>query len=115
MARASRMKTIKGGPQGKEAYVILLIPTVGEMRAQRKDTMALIKEHGEDSEVVEANANEYLASHVVEWNWVNDENITFELPRKDLTVLPLLTQEELNFIAQGLAGRNPAEEEERKK
>lgn len=115
MARASRLKTVKGGPQGKDAQVTILIPTVGDMRHQRKITLQLIKEYGDDAEEVEANANQYLASHVVDWNWKNDEDVIFTLPSKDLTVLPLLTQEELNFIARAMSGQAPEEEADRKK
>lgn len=115
MARASRLKTVKGGPQGPEASVVLLIPTVGEMRAQRKMTLADIKALGEDAEEVEAGANAYLGNHVISWNWVNDDNEVFELPSKNPGILAELTQDELNFIAQALSGQLPAEEEDRKK
>lgn len=115
MARASRVKTIKGGPQGADAKLVLLIPTVGEMRHQRKITMALMKEKGDDSEEVEENANQYLAEHVLEWNWVDDEGKVFDLPRNNKEVLPLLTQEELNFIAKAMAGQNEEETADRKK
>jgi len=115
MARASRVKTVKGGPQGPDAKVVVLIPTVGEMRHQRKVTLSLMKEHGDDAEEVEANANQYLADHVLEWNWTDDEGKVFDLPRTNQAVLAELTQEELNFIAQVMAGQNPEEVADRKK
>lgn len=115
MARASRLKTIFGGPQGEGKKVILIIPTIGEMRHQRKETLALIEKLGNEAEEVEANANGYMADHIVDWNWEDDDGKVFPLPRTDPAVLHLLTQEELNFIALAMAGQSSDEVANRKK
>ena len=112
MPSRNRTRTIKGGPQGTDAVLEIIIPTVDENRAQQAvitQYQALAKEDeskvGEAQELIEVAAREYIASHVKFWNWVDDDGKELTLPSADYNVLGELIREELDFIAKALNGQ----------
>lgn len=113
--RQSRLRTVFGGPQGEKASITLVSPTMGEVKALQK----LVKEASQSSDdEAEKNleiSNKYLSDHIVAWNWVNDDEEVFELPKVNPEVLDLLTIEEIKFINDSLVSQVPYEIENRKK
>lgn len=111
--RQSRLKRIVGGPQGEDAFVEILLPTVGEIKALQK----LVKEvtEGDQNDVNLDTNNKYLVEHIMNWNWVDDEEVAFPTPRQDVSVLDKLTIEETLFLNQSLSGQVQTEIEDRKK
>ncbi len=111
MPSRNRVRKIFGGPQGEDAVVVILIPTVGEMREQSK----LAKSLGPESDEAEESARKYLAAHVLEWNWMLDEKEPLASPFDNPEVFGLLMREELTFIGQALAGNAQQVADEQKK
>lgn len=112
MPSRNRTRTIKGGPQGADAVLEIIIPTVDENRQQQ----AIITQYqsiasedankvGEMQEAIEVAAREYIAAHVKFWNWVDDDGKELTLPSADYNVLGELIREELDFIAKALNGQ----------
>lgn len=112
MPSRNRTRNIPGGPQGADARLEIIIPTVDENRAQQ----ALISEYQaiaeQDPEMIpviqekiEVAARQYIANHVKSWNWVDDSDSPLALPSADYNVLGLLIREELDFIAKALNGQ----------
>jgi hypothetical protein len=111
MPTRNRVRKITGGPQGDDAVVVILIPTVGEMREQNK----LAKSLGPESDEAEDAARKYLAAHVLDWNWMLDETTKLPNPHENPEVFAVLMQDELRFIGQALAGNAQQVAEEQKK
>jgi hypothetical protein len=111
MPQRTRIRTIKGGPQGEDASITIVIPTVGEMRAQGNSTRNLDRA----SDEMENSARAYLSRHVRAWNWVDDEGKPMPKPHDNPDVFGDLTPDELEFIGNALAGKSPEVVAETKK
>lgn len=83
--------------QGEGAYVILTGIKVREIREVRK----LAKT--EDFDEFEGGVS-LLASHIAEWNFVDDEDQPLPQPKDDPKVLDELTNEETEFLVTLLMG-----------
>ncbi len=136
MPKRVRTQTIIGGPQGEDAKVVILMPTYGESRQYTKQLTllerkinALIQqsESGDDPDETLATNLEaltdqlstatsvYLSSHLLEWNWVDDNDDPLPKPHNDETVIDNLTNEEIAFVRDALNGATAQQEDGRKK
>lgn len=111
MLKRNRVRTMKGGPMGDEAFVVVLVPTIGELRHQAKQAEKL----GMESDAAESEANIYFSKHILKWNWVDDEGQPLPQPFDNPGIFTVLTGDELRFLGQCLAGQTPEQEEDRKK
>jgi hypothetical protein len=111
MPQRNRSRQFTGGPQGDDAWVLVLIPTLGELRSNQK----LIKTLGRESDEAEEAARKYLAAHTLQWNWVDDEGKAFPSPHKNHEIFGELTNEEMRFIANAMNGAAGESIEESKK
>lgn len=100
MPSRNRILVVSGGPQGEDAQITVLVPTLGEMREQAKAS----KISGLDSDDAEISAREYLGRHILSWNWVDDDGNLMPAPNKNPDVFSLLTRAEVTFIGQSLSG-----------
>lgn len=81
--------------QGEGSYVIFKRVTVGEFRS-------LQNEQGEKS-LIEVGL-QLIETHLIDWNWVDDEGKTLPLPSEDPSVIDNLYDEEATFLAEALLG-----------
>lgn len=112
MAR-NRVKTVEGylPTQGEGSKIVFLSPTVGEQKHQQK----LLKAETESPEVQEKIANDYMANHMLDWNWKDDEDKPLPKPHGNPDVFDLITGDEIQFIARSLAGLSEEDVANRKK
>lgn len=101
MLKRSRIMVIKGAPHCEDAELTILVPTISEYNANQK---AVASAGGEGSEAAEEVANTYLARHVLDWNWPDDEGEPLPKPHGNPEVFKLLTMPELMFIGRALSG-----------
>lgn len=105
--------------QGEGSYVVVTGVKVKEIRRIRQQTRDAERERArhdvllkEDplAQVPEVEYDEFesglalLASHIVDWNWVDDEGDPLPLPKDDPAVVEELTNEESEFLIQLLMG-----------
>lgn len=111
MPSRNRNRKIFGGPQGPDAFIEIIVPTVDDNRRQQAIISAYQEMAADEGRISEANeliekaAREYVAAHVTNWNWVDDDGAPLAIPSADQDVLGLLIREELDFIARALNGQ----------
>jgi len=87
--------------QGEGSFVTLRSFRWGEV----KDKVAVKQDvDGQTVETVTANI-EFLASAILEWNWVDDDGNPLPLPKDNPGVMDLLTLEEITFLSQQSVGK----------
>jgi hypothetical protein len=92
--------------QGPESFVVVRRMTVGETKDMLKrgiDREAGLETYSENTG--------WVAEHVVEWNWTDQDGNALPYPKNEPAVMDRLTNEELAFLNQAIAGRM---EQERK-
>jgi hypothetical protein len=92
--------------QGPESYVTVRRMTVGETKDMLKrgiDREAGLETYSENTG--------WVAEHVVEWNWTDQDGNALPYPKNEPAVMDRLTNEELAFLNQAIVGRT---EQERK-
>lgn len=107
--------------QGEGSYVVLTGVKIREIRKVRREgrkadraKAKLAAEIQEDPtrELTEEELKDYefeggislLASHIIEWNWVDDEGTPLSLPKDDSEVTDELTNDETEFLMDLLMG-----------
>lgn len=88
--------------QGDDSYVVITLPEVAEIRE-------ILGHDGQDVETFEDGAG-VIARHVLEWNWVDDDDKPLPVPTKDPSVVDRLTTLEYKALIEFLLGS----EEDRK-
>jgi hypothetical protein len=92
--------------QGPESFVVVRRMTVGETKDMLKrgiDREAGLETYSENTG--------WVAEHVVEWNWTDQDGNALPYPKNEPAVMDRLTNEELAFLNQAIVGRT---EQERK-
>lgn len=111
--------------QGENSYILIMMPTVGELRKNKKDISRLQRKmeraerkldralnNGADEEKIEALEDEFevaeikiemyanasWAQYMIEWNWKNDEGDPLPEPHNNGDVFELLSLTETKFI-----------------
>ena len=84
--------------QGEGSYVVLSSLKVGEVRKLRKQS------DGEGDEVLAG--LKMLSTHILEWNWVDDNDKDLPLPKGKIAVMDELTNEEVELLSELLIGGN---------
>ena len=85
--------------QGEGSFVVMSSLKVGETRKLRK----LVASDDVD-EVFEG--LKLLSKHVVDWNWVDDNDELMPLPEGKIAVMDELTNEEVEVLSDLLIGAN---------
>jgi hypothetical protein len=98
--RQSTKRILSDQVQGEGSYVVLRAVPYGLITRRAK------MDADDMGQMLEFNA-EFLASVVVDWNWVDDAGEALPLPADDPTVLDRLVLPEFQFIAEA-AGLNDA-------
>jgi len=88
--------------QGEDSWVEVSRLTVGE--ARRADQIKDDPNTDSFGEVVEL-----YQTHIVNWNWVDDDGEPLPLPRDDASVVDGLTADEFSFLGDCLAGSEEAQ------
>jgi len=105
---AKRVSVIKYNTdevQGEGSFVVLSALKVKEIRELRQQG----KKKGFDAF---EGGIQLLAQHVVDWDWVDDEGEPLPLPKSDLGVVDLLTNDEAELLSILLTGGQDEEEGE---
>lgn len=84
--------------QGEDSYVVLRRITLGEAKKFR--TLDGTPDFDRMS---------FLAPHILDWNWVDDDGEPLPLPSTDSTVLDVLTDAEVAFLVNALRGPQEGE------
>jgi len=71
-----------------------------------KEAMRKNEAQGEDAGGLEtyADSMDLLRSHVLEWNWVDDNGDPLPQPQESVEVFDELTDDELRFLTEKLTG-----------
>jgi len=89
--------------QGEESYVVLSSVKVREIRKLRK----MSADETDDDSAFEGGIA-LLAKHLVDWNWVDDDDQPLSLPKDDIEVMDELTEEESRFLVNLMIGAEEA-------
>lgn len=95
--RLSKRRILSDAIQGEGSYVVITRLSVGDVKAlrmQRKDS---------DIDPYEANLS-LIASHVLEWNWVDYDGNPLPNPQENPEVVDTLSQDEADFLSDAVAG-----------
>jgi len=111
MPQRQSQRTIRGGVQGEDAELVILIPTVGEQNAFFRDSIAIASTDPLKSEQV---ARAYYARHVLSFNWVDADGAPLPQIHNNPDAIDALTAEEGRFIFQALQGQLPEQVAEKK-
>lgn len=111
--RASREKTVYGGPQGEDAYVTIKKMTLDEGRA----FMSRITKAAEDETTNPGGGGEQAARTayseiILDWNWVDDGNKPLAKPHNNPDVLGEILGDEFGFIVAVVNGTEEGEKKE---
>jgi hypothetical protein len=90
--------------QGPESFVVVRRMTVGETKDMLKrgiDREAGLETYSENTG--------WVAEHVVEWNWTDQDGNALPYPKNEPAVMDRLTNEELAFLNQAIVGRTEPE------
>lgn len=106
--------------QGKDSYVIVRRPTVAEVKQWQKESRDLTKERKrkekelknnpeleeelEEGDIVIEMSSERLATHIVGWNWVDDDGNPLPNPNNNIEIFDILTDDEFTFLGNCLLG-----------
>ena len=90
MSQPRKIKT--EAVQGRGSWVKVTSPRVREIRRY------VTEGEGFDASL------DLIAVHIVEWNWVDEENCPLPLPSQDANVLEDMTQEEVEFLVSIISG-----------
>ncbi len=103
MAQRQAIYTIKSDAvQGEGSYVKMRAILYGEAKRLRRDI------EGMDDDAKMAANEALLISHVVAWDWVDDEGQPLPIPKDDPAVLDRLTAQELAFLGEAISGESAA-------
>ena len=100
--RKSVRKVRTGQVHAPNSWVIVSALKVKEIRALRKRA-------AEDEYDAFEGGLDMLASHILDWNWIDDEDNPLPLPKDDPNVIDELTNDESEFLANLLMGQDEAE------
>ena len=100
--RKSTIRINSESVQGDDSFVVLRRLTVGEMKS------SMSAPDDEDGIASFSRSLKMYYDHVVEWNWVDDDDAPLPQLKDDPELVDRLTDAEVLFLARGLAG---AEEE----
>ena len=95
--------------QGEGSWAKVRLVTHGEQKQITKEYGGLagkeIKDIGVDNLMELQRANDALLTrNIIEWNWVDDDDISLPIPSADPDVLDRLTELEHQFLASTLKG-----------
>jgi len=85
--------------QGEGSYVVLSSLKVKEIRHLRNADKAKDNDFDAFDE-----GCKLLAQHIVDWNWVDDEDQPLPLPKGKVSVIDMLTNEESEFLSDLMTG-----------
>ncbi len=85
--------------QGKGSWVLVSALTVKEARTMRKQA----EDENFDSF---GSGLDLVKAHVLDWNWVDDEDESMPSPRTEPDIVDELTIEEAEFLANALLGED---------
>lgn len=109
--RLSTRKYISAEIQGEDSFIVVSRLTVGEAREIHKlNKRRQQADDGLEEEDAMAAVLPLYAQHVIDWNWVDDEEEPLPLPGKNPEILDTLTDLEFSYIADILSGENEEEE-----
>lgn len=94
--RQNRIHVVTTDLQGDDSYVIVTLPTVGEIKS-------ILLHEGQNLESFEDGAR-IIRNHVFEWNWVDDDGNPLPTPKDDPAVVETLTTEEYRGLIALLMG-----------
>lgn len=57
----------------------------------------------------------YLSDHLIEWNWVGDDDAALTKPHRNPEIMDSLTNDEIRFIQDALNGATAQQEDAKKK
>jgi hypothetical protein len=83
--------------QGPDSWVEVSRPLFGDGRRARS-TDATDEKSSDDY------ARDFLASHILDWNWVDDGGQPLPQVKEDASVLEKLTDQEIDFITEAISG-----------
>ncbi len=84
--------------QGEGSYVKIRAVTRGEAKE-----LTRVLEGLSQAERI-ARDDQFLADHIYDWNWVDDDGNPLPLPSQDISVLDRLTVQESTFLAECITG-----------
>jgi hypothetical protein len=84
--------------QGEGSYVKVRAVTRGESKELARVVGTLSTEESI------AREDKFLAEHIYEWNWVDDDGAPLPLPSESQDVLDRLTIQESSFLAEAITG-----------
>ncbi len=109
MPQRVRTKTVKGGPQGADAFVTIKKQTLDESRA----FAARINKAAEGkTDADEQDARATYAGIILDWNWVDEDGAALPKPHNNPDVLGNLLGDEFGFIVSVVNGTNEDEKKE---
>lgn len=98
--RTKRVPTLE--LMGEGSWIEVRKITVQQAKELRKRTADLSEDELQDY------SRDWIAEHVLAWNWVDDDGETLPLPSDDPSVLDQLTPDELAFIGRAIGGSQEA-------
>lgn len=84
--------------QGPESFVVVRPPKWGLLRKANKQAKA------GDAEAGITFAEELLVKSIVAWNWTDDDDEPYALPKDDPSVLEDLDADEVAFLVEKITG-----------
>jgi hypothetical protein len=97
MAKRQRIKKFKSDSvQGKGSYAVCASMTVAEQREARK----FMADGGDMFEL----GTSILKTHVLTWDWVDDDGEPLPQPKDCPEVIDLLTDAEVDFLSECIKG-----------
>ena len=105
--RLNTKRVVTESVQGADSYVVLKRATADETRTLYKLTRAMDKADDEGDKSYNAQ-RAFVASHVLDWNWVWENGDAMPLPKDDPGVIGKLSDQELKSIVEGLLGPDAA-------
>ena len=94
--RKNKVRLETSEVQGKDSYVDLTLPTVGEVES-------VLEVEGKSLDAFQQ-SSVTVAAHIVGWNWVDDDGNQLPLPRDEPGIMKILTAEEFKVLVNGLFG-----------
>lgn len=85
--------------QGEGSFVVVRKLTMGDVKQLRKQTGKDIT----DDVSLEIGVDT-IAAHIIEWNWVDDNDKPLPIPNDDPAIIDKLTTDEFKFLAESLTG-----------
>jgi hypothetical protein len=83
--------------QGPDSWVEVSRPLFSDGRRARNTDVS-------DEKSSDDYARDFLAGHILDWNWVDDDGKPFPQVKEDRSVLEKLTDQEIDFLTEAISG-----------